>query len=538
MMKYLAGFISFLLCIFFLKIYAQSDPRDNLSIPLKSNASPGFADDIIIHDQPGRDQRNVAICSAFNGWLYAVYSYFDGLQGCITLLRSEDNGLTWSVLLDGSTGTNHTSIMKVDILGCGFSISDLKVFIGYCIYDSIHEYRIAGITRYNGISGEIEEEILQDYSIQIKDLSLSSDFLYPAAGSNPYSIAAVYSKKHVFDSIVFCSSSNGGMSFDSRIKIASSASYFGKVSLAYGRSPSFGSGRYFAAWEEKQDEDSPVGHIYTAHSEPSFNSSFTTPVCLDSLDPGTINKLRNPSIACQFNAVDNDSSNLTEIILCEKFNPVNNNYDVTGFYNKKATTSDNFQTFSIASKLQPDISFNPFDSTFMITYFDSALQKLPFLTNNFNLQNPFSWNVVSAGYNDSSNLASPHPKVRLDFGEYAGMNVWTAERTGGNGEALFDAPFHYYTGIPREYEPGTFISKAFPVPASRFVIVEFDLPEPENVNIVLLTPLGQSLNCITNRPCSAGIQKIKVDLTDFSPGMYFYLIRAGECTSSGKIIKK
>jgi len=56
-----------------------------------------------------------------------------------------------------------------------------------------------------------------------------------------------------------------------------------------------------------------------AHSEPDFNSPFTTPVCLDSLDSTGINKNRNPKITCQFSIADNDSSNLTEIILAEKW---------------------------------------------------------------------------------------------------------------------------------------------------------------------------------------------------------------------------
>ena len=49
-------------------------------IPLKDNGSVLFGKDIVIHDRPDRDQKLVAICSAFNGWLYAAYAYQSSLS--------------------------------------------------------------------------------------------------------------------------------------------------------------------------------------------------------------------------------------------------------------------------------------------------------------------------------------------------------------------------------------------------------------------------------------------------------------------------
>jgi hypothetical protein len=92
--------------------------------------------------------------------------------------------------------------------------------------------------------------------------------------------------------ITFYSSSNGVMSFDNtKVVATTSNSYFHKVALNYGRSPSWSTGRYFAVWEAQAGQTSTIGHIYTAHSEPDFNSAFTKPVCIDSVDPSTINKV-------------------------------------------------------------------------------------------------------------------------------------------------------------------------------------------------------------------------------------------------------
>ena len=192
-------------------------------------------------------------------------------------------------------------------------------------------------------------------------------------------------------------------------------------------------------------------HIFTAHSDPDFNSAFTMPIKLDNLDPTAINKVRNPSISCQFNNKDNDSANLTEIVLFYKYNTSSQRYDVTGYYNLQATNNSNFKKLTITNSahnnLQPSINFNQFDSTFMVTFYDATTQKLPFLLNNFNLNNPDNWQVVSTGYNDDNNLAAPYPKVALDLGQKEGANVWTKEGTGGNGVDMFDAPYSTYTGI-------------------------------------------------------------------------------------------
>ena len=280
----------------------------------------------------------------------------------------------------------------------------------------------------------------------------------------------------------------------------SSSHYLDKVSVAYGRSPSFSSGRYFAAWEEQDNKNSVSGHIYTAHSEPGFNSPFTTPMRIDSVDATAANQASSPVIVCQNSAVDNDSSNLTEVVLFDKYLPSTQKFTIAGVYNKTATVSNNFQKFSIDAsdnnKLQPDVCFNAFDGTFIMTYFDSTAQKLPCLNHDFNMMDPDNWNVLSSGYNDDNNLLAPHPQVATDFITHTGMNAWTGTRSGGNGAAMFDAPFIYYTGNPQKYNDNKLNVKLFPNPASEFAILEFELARPENVKIELLSPLGQNLATI------------------------------------------
>ena len=520
---------------------AQSIPYGG-PIPLKP-LSPSFGADVFINNQSLQDQRNTVICSAFNGWLYAAYSYFDTthFQDAFTILRSEDDGANWSILIDAPLGTFHQGIPKMAILASGHDTGTLKVFLGIGIYDSLygHEH-ILWIIRFdkNGIA---EYSSFPGNSDQIRDFAMASDDLYPANSSNPFSLGVVYSKGTYYsDSIVFLSSSNGGMSFDSQYRIASTSNYFDKVALAYGRSPSNSSGRYFAAWEEKNNANSTSGHIYTAHSEPNFNSPFTTPVLIDTLDVTASNLASNPVVACQNNATDNDSSNLTEVVLFDKYISANHNFNIGGFYNKKATNSNNFRKLTIDAssnnKIQPSICFNAFDSTFIVTYFDSTSQKLPYYIHNFNMNNPDSWNEISSGYNDYNNLVAPYPQVVMDFDKRAGANAWTGIRGNGNGVATFDSPFTYYLGNSEQNDKNQVSVNVYPNPASNFAILEYYLPKEEKTTISLVNSMGQTLANISDPSIAPGKHSVKVDLTNYPAGMYLFMVNAGDSIFSGKIV--
>jgi hypothetical protein len=534
----------FLLQFSLTDLRSQSIQNNHFGFTNKYDKSPLFGFDTFINNQPLQNQRNVVLCSAFNGWLYAAYAYFDNSahEDAVIIACSKNDGISWSVILNGTTDIFHSEVKKLDILACGHDTINLKVFAGYCIFDSANSTQSVSIVRYDK-NGNYEDEILHSTSPVIRDFALASDNLYPATNSNPFSLGLVYSKGTLVfgDSIVFCSSSNGGISFDSHYNIASSSYYFHKVALAYGRSSSYNNGRYFASWEEQDNVNSVSGHIYTAHSEPNFNSPFPTPVLLDSLDPSSTNEASNPVIACQNNADDNDSSNLTEVILYEKYQPAVQKYNIAGFYNKKSTNSDNFKYFTIDSttdnKLQPSICFNAFDSTFIVTDFDSTIQELPYYIHNLNMTDPNTWIELSARYNDYNNLVAPNPKVAMDFGKQMGANVWIGERGNGNEAAMFDSPFTYYTGISeKNQDVNKLVIKIFPNPASDYVNIEFDLQQSENVSINIHDPLGQLFTNIDYPSCTSGKHLVKLNITNYKAGIYILTVQTEHSYSSDKLL--
>jgi hypothetical protein len=262
---------------------------------------------------------------------------------------------------------------------------------------------------------------------------------------------------------------------------------------------------------------------------------------LDGLDPSATNNAKNPAIACQYNNTDNDSLNLTEVVLFDKFIPSNNKYDIEGFYNMKSTNTNHFKQFTLNSssdnKQEPSINFNPFDATFMVTYYNATTQKLPFLKNDFNMTNANSWQVVNPGYNDDANLAAPYPKVALNMGQQQGANVWSKEGTGGNGVAVFDAPYSTYTGISGNNKGNNDrLYGAYPNPCKDAVNIGFELKNPEKVNIILYDLYGQSVGVLTDQYFSSGKHNLKIDVSGFPSGTYIYKFQTSACSVSGRFM--
>jgi hypothetical protein len=152
------------------------------------------------------------------------------------------------------------------------------------------------------------------------------------------------------------------------------------------------------------------------------------------------------------------------------------------------------------------------------------------------MANPDSWSVYSSGYNDNSNLVDPYPQVAVNFVTHSGVNGWIGSRPGGNGAAMFDAPLIFYTGIHGNVDPNDSLQlKIFPNPATEYTIVEFQLQRVENVNIYIVSPLGQLLACVTNQSFQAGKQFVRIDLANYPVGFYILSMRVGNVLYAGKV---
>jgi len=531
-------------------LYAQPGSFGGPVIPYQLNESPLFGKDIIIHDMGYQNQRCVAICSAYNGWLYAIFSHSTTDTSFLwSIMKSTDNGITWIAIVDGGNSYGYRPL-SFGIVACGSDSSNIKVFT--CAVDKWDDSERTdfAVEAFDGLTGNWLGYYLagegQDFT-QYSNCSIASDYQFPANISSPYSLGILYTKSSLLnyyrDSLIFLSSSDGGVTLNNKqvVAVAKNLSHkFGTVTLSYGYSPTWNSGRYFAAWEDKDTENANLGHIYTSHTNTEINSQFSKPICLDSLDASSINLLRNPRISCQTSITDNDSSNLTQVVIFEKYSLSSNSFDLAGCYNLQAASTSYFKSLNLAvtnhNEMQPEITFNDFDNTFYVTYYDSTAQKLPLVVNNVNMASPDDWNVISNGYNNDPNLITPHPEIAINPTQHECANVWIAERGNGNGVAMFDAQYSTYTGIPFDNRGNNEnFCRAFPNPCNQSVTFDFTLKRTQKATITLCNLQGQNLAVPTDQIFLAGRQQVKADVSRFNPGSYFYKLETEDYSVSGKI---
>lgn len=532
----LISFICFL-GIIDVNSHAQSTYNQSPSSILKECDNVTFGKDIIINEQSDQSQQTVAICSAFNGWLFCAYSYIDSYENFphLVLLKSTDNGLTWLAFEDEPWANPGYKFTTLDIITTGDTLPDCKLIVAGVT--KLDPYDIGGafVIRLNGETGLFESYLVNEYLVY--DIDLVSDFEFPASNSFPSSLGIIYSKySSTIDSLIFRSSDDGGLTLNNRktLTVTGNGYRLCNVTLTYGRSLNFPNGNYFAAWDEHigYGVGSVPGNLYTAHTYPDFQSPFTPPVCLDSLDPQNIAMCRNPVIVCQASNYDNDSANITEVIVFEKYIEASNRWELEGCYNLQSTTSSYFQRFDISDNndllFQPDLAFIPENSSFYLTYYDSTASKLPLLTQGVNMPTPDNWNTASTDYHDLFSLVAPRPKLGYNFEKEDVMMVWEAKRSNGNKAALFDAPYSVYTDIGVSPTDQNSKIYPFPNPADNHICIKGYY----RGNLIISNLQGEVLIKLLNYELTSSL-----DISQLSKGVYIVKILTINGMLVGKFIK-
>jgi hypothetical protein len=423
-----------------INVLAQAEVGQSNVVPYKTPNSVLYGSDVIIDNQPAQDQRNTCLSVAFNGWLYAGLSVNEAGSWRWKIFLSTDDGATWTVLRDQTLNTNWY-VHAIDIVVTGTTVGDLKVFVARILNNDVSVNSELIVSQLDGNTGSTLVT-LRDNNVsggdQFRDVSIASDYIWPAVDAVPFSVAVLYSKYNgTADTIRILTSSNGGASIDAEQVVRVTGGYVRNVSLAYGRCWNFFNGRYFAAWEERAGSAVDLGQIWTAHSTTYFDDPFTTPFRVENLIGATENFARNPSISCQFNDTDNDMLNLTAVVLFDRaYNGTLTDFDIVGVYNKEAANTDNWSIFgmdasSADNDIQPDINFDPAYNNFLATYYRTNTQSLPYLVKYMNMADPYFWVHITYKYNEGTNLMNPYPKVEINPVYLQVAHVWTAEGAGG-----------------------------------------------------------------------------------------------------------
>jgi hypothetical protein len=190
-------------------------------------------------------------------------------------------------------------------------------------------------------------------------------------------------------------------------------------------------------------------------------------------------------------------------------------------------TRDNITT-GASKEIQSDVSYDPVYHNFLVTYYDSINQKLPYLVKDVNLTNPDTWVPLSTGYNDSPSLIAPYPRVQINPAVTQVAFLWAKDGSpSGNGVIMYDA--EYSTAGVCEKISGNIDCNIYPNPASDKLNININKTGSYNVSLINL--VGQE---VLYQPIESGNSSISV--SGFAKGIYLIKITGEDSESMKKII--
>ena len=87
-------------------------------------------------------------------------------------------------------------------------------------------------------------------------------------------------------------------------------------------------------------------------------------------------------------------------------------------------------------------------------------------------------------------------------------------------------------GLPFEYE----LSRAYPNPFNPTTSIEFSLPLSGEVSLIIYNILGQEVAKLVNGEIEGGYHKVRWDASNYSSGIYFYRLQAGDFVQTRKMV--
>ena len=490
-------------------------------------AQTDYSTDVIVNNAPTLNQRKVSLAVADNGWLYAAFITNEDATFGYGVYKSTDNGLNWSEFVSYSSPSEVWYGVKVIVCGP----APYKVYIAKLIsLNSTGFYRLY-VSTHNGTTNAF---INNPYSYTtastspILDFDIVADDALPSCGSSPYGVGLLYSRRSApLDSIKFVYSTNGGTNFEAPKTVETTMQYCGKVSLAYGYSYTYNCGRYNAVWEAKEHSYSRTGRIQYSRTSYSIDGDFITPVNLD-VEPTVTGLCYNPKIACQFNTLNNDSGNVTAVVVFERAgNWSNNDNDIIGYWNNRASSENTWTRYNIdnsssTNSKQPDINFDSYYNNFLVTYWDSTNTYLPFKVHSFNMTNS-AWVIVTPNYNNNTTMGSllqPYPIIEINNALHQVAHLWSREGTGSNGVVVFDAEYSEI-GIKEliTYNNNK-INNIYPNPAYGAANIEVELNKSALVEINAYDMTGKKLTNLYKAQIPEGKSTISFNVSNLANGNY------------------
>jgi serine protease len=131
---------------------------------------------------------------------------------------------------------------------------------------------------------------------------------------------------------------------------------------------------------------------------------------------------------------------------------------------------------------------------------------------------------------------APGDSAKVAFALIAGDNLNDIQNSADSAQVHYDGPPPIITGI-KNNTAGNMSAIVYPNPANSDLSFIINTTKAENIDIVLVNTLGQTVKRITKNNLNSGFNQITTDVSQLPIGTYFYQIKTDDRSSlQGKVI--
>lgn len=509
---------------------------------------PQWGNDVNVSPAAGEFYKDVRVSVAYNGDIYMGRLSAVGSSGPYqhwTVLKSMDNGATWSVFKESNltSGTEPLKYTSFDMITAGDDAGSFRVFVARPYMDTVSKVVTMRATSYNSSGSptnlDFDGESYTSYTAGrgFDYICWATDSRKPSMASAPFCISLVAAKaSSPYDSLLVWTSPNGGSSFVYR-ELDTSGYYIKHVSATLATDSILSDyPRLGIAYEVFESFADTTGSIFARfiYADDGTDLIYSGPYQVGAAG----SSYAHPAIAMSQVSGEGTGPGLDDYRTIISYEAYTAGQGLGVYYRATDNLFSAAPDFSGAAVVinagpgnqrHPHLVFDPLYKNFIMTYYDEATGKLPYCIKGMatTLADPFT--LFYPNYRDVTSIpaASIEPRVDMNISTATAVFAWNDAF-----KSMFDAE---NSSLSISESPLNIAGiSAYPNPANNQLNLKITSGKRDEVSLRVLDLTGQVLIQRT-MSLKEGSNQFILDVSGLPSGVCLLQVQGAHTATAAKV---